>query len=146
MNNKKYDKVYVAIKVEDDLPPLPQIVTVLIDGRIPMMAQIRPSENGPEWWTLGMATATKIEEKKKCVTHWLKPVENVFVLTEQEYMDNYRLKEPLLKCVDLLRDIDLYGDISMPKKTLSDCSNIATKGLKELHEEYPFLIDMIKIQ
>ena len=76
---EKHDLVYLPIKVEDDLPSFPQIVVVLIDGRIPMMAQIRPSENGPEWWTLGMADAKRIEEKKKCVTHWLKPVKNVYL-------------------------------------------------------------------
>lgn len=76
---QKQDLAFLAIKVEDELPPYPQIVVVLIDGRIPMMAQIRPSGNGPEWWTLGMANATKIEEKKKCVSHWLKPVKDVYI-------------------------------------------------------------------
>lgn len=70
----KHKYVYVPTSVEDELPPYPQIVIVLIDGRLEMQAQIRPSENGPEWWTLGMSQATRIEEKKKCVTHWLKPV------------------------------------------------------------------------
>lgn len=64
--------IFKAVKVEDELPPYPQIVTVLLDGRLRMMAQIRPSENGPEWWSLGMDKAHRIEEKKKCVTHWLK--------------------------------------------------------------------------
>lgn len=76
-------KVFIPVSVEDELPSFPQIVVVLIDGRIPMMAQIRPSDDGPEWWTLGMSNATKIEEKKKCVTHWLKQQEGYF-LTEDE--------------------------------------------------------------
>lgn len=78
---EKHDLVFLPVKVEEELPPYPQIVVVFIDGRIPMMAQIRPSniDNEPEWWTLGMANATKIEEKKKCVTHWLKPVKNVYL-------------------------------------------------------------------
>ena len=69
--------MYEAIPVDSgDLPSYPQIVCVLIGGKIPMMAQLRPSENGPEWWSLGMANATRIEEKKKCVTHWLKRCES----------------------------------------------------------------------
>lgn len=80
---EKHDLVFLAIKVEKELPTYPSIVVVLIDGRIPMMAQIRPSDNGPEWWTLGMANATRIEEKKKCVTHWLKPVKDVYLSLTQ---------------------------------------------------------------
>lgn len=80
---------YVAIPVEEVLPDYAQIVSVLIDGRLPMMAQLRPSENGPEWWTLGMANATRIEEKKKCVTHWLKrdesPAPDGWVSEASEY-------------------------------------------------------------
>lgn len=76
---EKYELAFLAVKVEDELPPYPQIVVILIDGRIPMMAQIRPSDNGPEWWSLGMSTAHKIEENKKCVTHWLKPIKNVYI-------------------------------------------------------------------
>ncbi len=70
--------LYEAIPVETgEFPPMAQIVVVLLDGRLPMMSQVRPSENGrPEWWTLGMSNASRIEEKKKCVTHWLKPIEN----------------------------------------------------------------------
>lgn len=64
--------LFKAIKVEDELPPYPQIVTILIDSRLPMMAQIRPSENGPEWWTLGMSEAKQL---KKGVTHWLKRID-----------------------------------------------------------------------
>ena len=71
-SNAEVEIVYVAVDVEKELPPYPQIVVVLLDGRIPMMAQIRPSENGHEWWTLGMSQATRLEENKKCVTHWLK--------------------------------------------------------------------------
>ena len=68
------------------------IVTVLLDGRIPMMAQIRPSQNGAEWWTLGMANATRIEDKKKCVAHWLKPEERyVFTKDELEAYEGKRL-------------------------------------------------------
>ena len=84
MELKKQDVSFIAIKVEDELPTFPQIVTVLIDGRIPMMAQIRPSENGHVWWTLGMAEATKIEKNKKCVTHWLKSIKDVYVLSDIE--------------------------------------------------------------
>lgn len=109
MENKKFDKVYVAIKVEDDLPPFPQIVPVLLDGRIPMMAQIRPSENGPEWWTLGMANATRIEEKKKCVTHWLKPLEEE-VFTEDQFIEK------------IIEELPEYGiDTSMWEHDHGDC-------------------------
>lgn len=63
---------YKAIDVNERLPKeYATIHVILLDGRLPMMAQWRPSENGGEWWSLGMSQATKIEEKKKCVTHWL---------------------------------------------------------------------------
>lgn len=79
-------KIYIPVSVEQELPPFPMIVTVLLDGRLPMMAQIRPHETlekGHEWWTLGMSEATRIEEKKKCITHWLKPVER-YIFTKEE--------------------------------------------------------------
>jgi len=66
---------FEAVPVEQELPPYPQIVTILLDGRIEMTAQIRPGENGPEWWTLGMQDAKPLESNNKCVTHWLKRVE-----------------------------------------------------------------------
>ena len=70
--------IFKAIKVEDELPEYPQIVTVLLDGRLQMMAQIRPSGTGPVWWSLGGPNAYMIEEKKKCVTHWLKEIPTKF--------------------------------------------------------------------
>lgn len=72
-------RIWEEIPVEKDLPPYPQIVVVLIDGRIPMLSQIRPGDNGPEWWSLGMQNAHRLEEKKKCVTHWLKPVDGLSI-------------------------------------------------------------------
>ena len=69
---------FKAVPVEERLPAYAMIMPVLLDGRIPMMAQLRPSElpgfEKGDWFTLGMANATRIEEKKKCVTHWLEPV------------------------------------------------------------------------
>jgi hypothetical protein len=63
---------YRAVPVEEDLPPVPQIVTVLIDGRIEMQAQIRPTDKPgqKEWWSLGMANAKPLTK----VTHWLQRI------------------------------------------------------------------------
>lgn len=53
------------------------------------------------------------------------------------------LKSVLIRCLDLLRDVDLYGDISMPKKTVEECSNIATNGLNKLMEDFPDHMELI---
>jgi|SRR6185295_4271626 len=80
-------RVFVAVDVNERLPDFATIHFILVGGRIPMMAQYRPKVNESldwsnkkaienqvlegEWWTLGMSQATRIEEHKKCVTHWL---------------------------------------------------------------------------
>lgn len=84
MEQFKTTDCYLPIDVNERLPQYPQIVVVLVGSRMPMMAQIRPSENGPEWWALGMANASRIEEKKKCVTHWLEPRPGMVVHTKAE--------------------------------------------------------------
>ena len=82
-------QIYIATPVCEELPPFAQIVVVLLDGRLPMMSQLRPSENGQEWWTLGMGLASRIEQNKKCVTHWLKPV-IVNTFTDDELQERDR--------------------------------------------------------
>lgn len=62
--------IYLPIPVEDRLPANAWIGCVLIDGRLPMMAQLRPDVVGHKWFTLGMAQAKEIP---KGVTHWLEP-------------------------------------------------------------------------
>ena len=89
-------RVFIPVSAEDELPPFPQIVIVLIDGRIPMMAQIRPSENGHEWWTLGMNQAHKIEANKKCVTHWLKDQGGYF-FTKDEFKNYLKTLDKKMK-------------------------------------------------
>lgn len=83
---QKHKKIYIPISVDERLPKsFATIHVVLLDGRLPMMAQWRPGLNSNgEWWTLGMSNGSHIEENKKCVTHWLEVVQNVTVLTEQE--------------------------------------------------------------
>lgn len=71
--------IYVPIPVEQRLPPNAWIGVVLINGRLPMMAQLRPHfGGGHQWFTLGMAQAKEIP---KGVTHWLEPV----LVTPEEY-------------------------------------------------------------
>lgn len=69
--------IYVAVLVTERLPKeFATIHIVLIGGSLPLMAQWRPAEvvtTPPtgEWWGLGMGEAKPLEDKKKCVTHWL---------------------------------------------------------------------------
>jgi hypothetical protein len=81
------NKIFVPVCVDLRLPKsFATIHIVLLDGRLPMITQWRPSTNGGEWWTLGMANATRMDEKKKCVTHWLEEKQKRYVLSEEEYM------------------------------------------------------------
>lgn len=78
------------IPVDEKKPGWAQIVPILIDGRLPMVAQWRPPG---EWWTLGMANASKIEAKKKCVTHWIE-----LSMADQDQADKNKLiAEDILK-------------------------------------------------
>jgi hypothetical protein len=71
--------IYVPIPVEQRLPPSAWIGIVLIDGRLPMTAQLRPHfGGGHQWFTLGMAQAQEIP---KGVTHWLEP----HLLSDENY-------------------------------------------------------------
>lgn len=45
---------------------------------------------------------------------------------------------------DIIRDVDIYGDISMPKKSVQDCSMIATRGLNQLYSDFPELFSLKK--
>lgn len=77
--NKKIETYYAIVSVEERLPPFPQIVIVLIDGRIPFMAQIVPNETGHQWESIG-------SERKvisKGVTHWLSEQQGVILSVEE---------------------------------------------------------------
>lgn len=62
---------YRAVPVEEGLPDYAQIVPVLIDGRLPMMAQLMPDilKDRQTWQELSSR-----KEITKGVTHWLKPM------------------------------------------------------------------------
>jgi len=102
-----------------------------------------------EWKAIAESNANANSEACKAVWH-LQEERTEFLnriqQLQNEYNDlskiNENYKEALLKSYDIIRDIDLYGDLSRPKKTIQDCSNIATKGLEELHNKYPFIINL----
>ena len=50
-----------------------------------------------------------------------------------------RLEKALSICHDLLRDIDIYEEYDDLRRTLKECSDIATNGLTKLYKEYPDL-------
>ena len=101
MSNRIY---YIAVPVEEELPPIGSTVTVLISDRIQVQAHLRDhlpqynkfkfaavkgfNDTEPDyaWWTLAGRVGSRVEAHKKCVTHWLKQV------PEAELINHFRFK------------------------------------------------------
>lgn len=76
--SKQKEIIYKAISVDERLPEnYATIHFILIDSRLPMIAQWRPCDgsvkgNGiGQWWSMGLSKGKHIEQNNKCVTHWL---------------------------------------------------------------------------
>lgn len=103
--------IYKPIRCEERLPKdYATIHIVLVDGRIPMMAQFRPDK---EWWTLGMSNAKRLD---KGVTHWLEVQAS---LSQQPLSGDRISAKKFLKLHRVYEDDTIYNSVDEMVGTLT---------------------------